>query len=549
MAVEKAPYINYTELTSYPTTQSSSSEIPLFITKTNNSVAYEDINETNILTFTSYNKFANYYGITGDEEVDVEYLSQEILDLNDTIKAFFLENTFYGSSTNNSYFVPYIYVIDVGSSPSLSYYIKALEVSEVKRDSTVVACLGTEDISFMQEVSVKVQSEAKDGLLRIAYFGISDVGEADQFKKGTLITPRINIAGGYLVTKEGYFKDSKFYTDELYQKELIGQTHTLYTDAKTGNTYKFANNTFSAETVSKYDGLVVGYYKDGAFYETKTSETAMTGNKSKMYLDLTNSNDHDVYGYDGSDYVKIKVDVVKNAIRNENEEEYAYYKPSTIKTLGGTNENFDGYCERVQAICENIQSPRVALIEKNHIGKTIAKICSTPYYIEPGYNAYSSVPVGVFGTRTVDERDSLFSAGLIFNEDDYTLPSVTPRMCLGVSTAWGIENHNMRVNDALLHARRNVDHHIRTILRILAPQLKRNETSVAIRYLQTQIDNYLSNELDNGNIMQYSVTVAESEYNPYTLLVSGIITPVNSTLAIEFENTVGQPYAIASNYV
>lgn len=549
MAVEKAPYINYTELTSYPTVQSTGSEIPVFITKTSNTVAYEDINEENILTFTSYDKFKNHYGITGDDEIDSEYLTQEILDLNDTIKAFFVENAFYGSSTNTGFYVPYIYVIDVGSSPSLSYYIKALEVSETKRNSTVVVCLGTEDISFMQEVSVKIQSETKDGLLRIAYFGVSDVGEADQFKKGTLIIPRINIAGGYIATRTGYFKDSKFYNDELYQNELTGQTHTLYTDAETGNTYKFANNTFSAETVSKYDGIIAGYYKEGAFYETKTSETAMTGNKAKMYLDLTKANDRDVYGFDGSAYVKIKVDVVKNAIRKENSEEYAYYKPSTIRTLGGTSEDFNGYCDRIQAICENVQSPRVALIEKNHIGKTIARICSTPYYLEPGYNGYRSVPVGVFGTRTVDERDSLFSAGLIFNEDDYTLPSITPRICLGVSTAWGIENHDMRVNDALIHARRNVDHHIRTILGILAPQLKRNETSVAIRYLQTQIDNYLSNEMDNGYIMEYSVTVSESEYNPYTLLVNGKITPVNSTLAIEFENTVGQPYSVASLYV
>ena len=63
MAVEKAPYINYTELTSYPTVQSTGSEIPVFITKTSNTVAYEDINEENILTFTSYDKFKNHYGI------------------------------------------------------------------------------------------------------------------------------------------------------------------------------------------------------------------------------------------------------------------------------------------------------------------------------------------------------------------------------------------------------------------------------------------------------------------------------------------------------
>ena len=50
-------------------------------------------------------------------------------------------------------------------------------------------------------------------------------------------------------------------------------------------------------------------------------------------------------------------------------------------------------------------------------------------------------------------------------------------------------------------------------------------------------------------IMEYAFDIKESNYNPYTLLISGKITPVNSTLGIEFENTVGSPYAIASDYV
>ena len=49
--------------------------------------------------------------------------------------------------------------------------------------------------------------------------------------------------------------------------------------------------------------------------------------------------------------------------------------------------------------------------------------------------------------------------------------------------------------------------------------------------------------------MEYAFDIVESSYNPYTLLIRGRITPVNSTLAIEFENTIGSPYAIASEYV
>ena len=160
-----------------------------------------------------------------------------------------------------------------------------------------------------------------------------------------------------------------------------------------------------------------------------------------------------------------------------------------------------------------------------------------------------SVKTGIFKQRSIDERDSLFATGLIFNEDDYTLSNITPRICLATSTAWGVEDHDMRTTDALIHARRNVDHHIRKIMNIVAPQLKRNETSVTLRHVKNQIDTYLNDELNNGSIMEYAFDIKESNYNPYTLLISGKITPVNSTLGIEFENTVGSPYAIASDYV
>lgn len=207
-----------------------------------------------------------------------------------------------------------------------------------------------------------------------------------------------------------------------------------------------------------------------------------------------------------------------------------------------------------------VHDSRIAFIEnqtyeKTHLfGRTVARICNTPYYIEPGYDTYKSVPVGVFKERTPEDRDALFNAGVIFNEDDYTLPEITPRICLAVSSAWGVTNldnddYNDRVNDALIHARRNADYQVRQLLKIIAPQIKRNETSVNIAFVQTDCQVYLENQVSMGRLMDFTISVQEVALNPYQLKVSGTMTPVNSTLGIDFENYVGAPYPIATDYI
>ena len=216
------------------------------------------------------------------------------------------------------------------------------------------------------------------------------------------------------------------------------------------------------------------------------------------------------------------------------------------------NETVIDYAERIATLNETLNNPRICLVEPDFFGYHLAKISNTPYYLEAGYLPYHSVDVGMFKHLTKDERDALCMAGLIFGEDDYTLSEVVPRMCLGVSSAFGKSarsDYGLRTVDALLHPRRNVDHQVREIYKIIAPQLKRNETSVILRYVQDEVMSYLDNELSNGTIMQYEFSVEESSYNPYCLLVKGRIVPVNSTLAIEFKNTIGSPYSVASDYV
>lgn len=219
------------------------------------------------------------------------------------------------------------------------------------------------------------------------------------------------------------------------------------------------------------------------------------------------------------------------------------------------NETIDAYATRIATLNTNANSSRIAFIEPTYYGTLLAKICNTQYYLEPGYLPINSLSVGQFDVLSNEERDKLCMSGLIFGEDDVLLPTTVPRICLGVSSSFGRQysqsgdSYSSRPADALLHARRNVDHHVREILGILAYQIKRNETSVTLRYVKNEVMGYLEQELGNGTIQAYSFDVVESSYNPYCLAVTGAIVPVNSTLAIEFSNYIGAPYTVASDYV
>lgn len=499
MSVERAPYLDYSEITSYLESESEGSEIPLFIVKSNNVVDESDITPRNVLQFKSYRKFKQHFTIP-DKESEYNSLPDTIKDVDAFIKDFFVENSMYATDKNYGLSVPYIYIVDIGNAPTVGSYLKALTVSEMKRKSTVVVFPNTEDVELMESVKTKLNEESRSGFLRIAYFGVSGQGElASKFSKGDIIVPITGV-------------DDYSEIIEVYKNSTDG---------------KFYAN------------------KEGSTY---TNE--ITPKQTAIYLNIDNHNSNkDTYVYDGETFNPINVTRTKDVLLLETDANYKFIIPSTKQETGGNAESFDEYCNRMSFISEKINSSRVCLVDKQFFGKTIARICSTPYYVEPGYLPFMTIDLGNFRELSNDERDALFGSGLIFGEDDYTLSSPISRMCIGSSTAWGIEDHSLRTTDALIHARRNVDYQVRNILKILAPQLKRNETSVTLRHVQNQVNLYLDDELDKGTIMEYSVEIIESSYNPYKLLVKGKIVPVNSTLAIEFENTIGSPYAIASDYI
>lgn len=554
MAVEKAPYLNYSEVTTYQETIDNGSEIPLLIVKTNNNVPVSDISVDKVLKFISYNNFKKYFSIS-DNEKEYKKLDDSIKELDGYVKDFYVENSMYGENDDFGLNVPYIYIIDIGKNPTVGHYVKALAVSEMKRKSTAIAFPNTEDVELMKAVDTKLKEETKSGLLRIGYFGVSGQGQlAKRFAKGDVIRPKFDhhgfkdIVTGELKTVE---EVENFYNedDEIIAKDV----NYIYNDTETEKYYKYENNSFvevTLESLEGYSEVVEGYKDANKFYQDSSKTIEITPlDETKIYLNKVNGSKTEAYSYNGTALIPIEVQLREKAILYETDADYKFIIPSSKKEMGGSSETFEEYCDRLSFISQEVQSSRIGIVDKTEFGKIIARICSTPYYVEPGYLPFMSVQTGVFTERSTEERDNLFNTGLIFGEDDYTLSTVTPRICLATSTAWGVEDHDMRTTDALIHARRNVDYHVRRMWKIIAPQLKRNETSVTLRYLQNQIDLYLDSELTKGTIMAYNVKVIESSYNPYKLLVKGKIVPVNTSLAIEFENVIGSPYAIASDYV
>lgn len=215
---------------------------------------------------------------------------------------------------------------------------------------------------------------------------------------------------------------------------------------------------------------------------------------------------------------------------------------------GASDTEIASYSNTPQTLEKSINEVRICINEYPLFGKTIARICTTPYYEEPGYGAYSTVELGEFTARKPEERQALFDAGIIFGEDEYRLETPVPRICAGTSTAFG-SDLDERPNDCLLHARRNADHQMREILKIIAPQLKRNETATNILYVEADCEAYLAREKDLGRLMDYSITVEESDSNPYDLLVYASITPVNSTYAIDISCYVASPYTDATDLI
>ena len=81
-----------------------------------------------------------------------------------------------------------------------------------------------------------------------------------------------------------------------------------------------------------------------------------------------------------------------------------------------------------------ILKSRIGIIEPLKFGKHAARICCTPYYIEPGFLEFRSVNPGEFKSRTDAEILALQNAGIIFGVDEVVSDLVVCRINLAVST-------------------------------------------------------------------------------------------------------------------
>ena len=180
-----------------------------------------------------------------------------------------------------------------------------------------------------------------------------------------------------------------------------------------------------------------------------------------------------------------------------------------------------------------ILESRVYLLSPEGFGKTLARICTTPYPDEPGYYAYRTVTPGTFDERTDDEEESLREAGIVFNHDEKTSSHTYPKINLCVATSYA-KGEADRPLDSLLYVRRNVDQLVREAVDIVYQQLKRRETAGYLSDTQADLNLLVHEKVEAGYMKKdTTITVVEDENAPEKLTLITNAYPVNITGLIE----------------
>ena len=265
--------------------------------------------------------------------------------------------------------------------------------------------------------------------------------------------------------------------------------------------------------------------------------TAMNEAKKKREIQV------EVYvGFKKSDETKDIISIMNSALEIiKDDSEHGNPRMGYFTVADADYEELKAYTDDSQEYY--IQAPRAVLMPEKDFGKQVAKVCVTPYYEEPGYTDFRTITGGEYSILTREEADDLQAAGITFINDELAASEIHPRINLAVSTSFATTPDN-RPNDALIHARRNVDQLIREVFDALYAQLKRNETETNLSFLQSDIDVIVEEKINNGYMMTGTeINVVESETNPYDLKVEGAAVPVNSTLLIGFSMYIEAPNA------
>ena len=199
-----------------------------------------------------------------------------------------------------------------------------------------------------------------------------------------------------------------------------------------------------------------------------------------------------------------------------------------------------------------ILKSRIGIIEPLKFGKHAARLCCTPYYIEPGFLEFRTVEPGQFKSRTDAEILALQNAGIIFGADEVVSDLVVCRINLAVSTSFA---KNPRPADSLFHARFNADNLLRNVFKAVFTQVKANEAASYIVKAQTKVDAVIDEEVRLERMIPYNnetgdgtrLTLVESDSNPYDMELKGQIQGINCTTAIIVKAKIKNPAVIAVN--
>lgn len=182
-----------------------------------------------------------------------------------------------------------------------------------------------------------------------------------------------------------------------------------------------------------------------------------------------------------------------------------------------------------------IQKSRIGVIEwdKFNVGKSLARICLTPYNTEVGFLPYRSVEPREFPERTSAEKLALQSAGIIFNHDEIVNEDINPRMNRCIATSYAAIN---RPADARFHARFIADEVLRQIYAEAYPFIKANDTATNLVKLQVKVDTVVDRFIREEECVAWNkdtekgtkLTVQPSNEDPYDMEIVGPIQPVNA---------------------
>ena len=234
---------------------------------------------------------------------------------------------------------------------------------------------------------------------------------------------------------------------------------------------------------------------------------------------------------------------IEGAYTSIEEESHDLNLRNGFTTIGFNNPDNVTDAQLIALTAENtgVQLSRIGIMEPLQAGKHFARICVTPYNVEPGFIEYRSVKPGEFKQRTKAEMKALQDAGIIFGRDEYINDEIYPKMNLCTATSF---RKTARPADSLFHARFNADDLLREVFSVCYKQIKANESATNIAYLQSRINKIVNDRVRNeemkawdektGEGTKLNVHIGDSEYD---LIVDGQLQPVKCTIAIDVEET------------